>query len=373
MLTSHGRHRFEELDSLRGVAAMIVVLSHVGLFWNEPYPIWRLRFNQSPFGVFMAGPDAVYLFFIMSGFVLFLPYLRPEGSGPYLQFLIKRVCRIYLPYLAALGVSIAADLLCYRPLDGMFPRWYGWHRPLPISAVWGHLLFIRHDGLAEFNPAFWSLVHEMRISIAFPVVAFLALRLSLAWGVIVSLALCVGGFLMVDVLHLKDCSTIGYSGLFVLGAVIARHLPRIRGFVEERGTFGRGMMLLAALVLLKSTHFLPERDYQFWAITPLHGSEVAIVMILALSTVHFKRLLLTAPLRWLGKVSYSLYLIHGVILYSLVSLFWKRTTHHLLLLSGGVAIALLVVGPFYRWIEKPSIVLGRLLTRRGHQPSGTAL
>jgi len=343
---------------------MIVVFSHVGLFWNMPFSPWHRRFDQSPLGILMDGSDSVLLFFAMSGFVLFLPYLRAAGRDTYPQFLIKRVCRIYLPYLAALACSIGADLLFYRPLDGMFPRWYGWHRPVPMASVWGHLMFIRHDGLAEFNPAFWSLVHEMRISIAFPLVAFLALRLSLAWGFVVSMGLCFGGFMLANVTGVADFSTLGYSGLFVLGALIARYLPQIRAFVESRSALGKTMILILGFAVLKSTHLLPERDYQFWAIVPLHGTAVAIFMILSLTTVHFRRFLHTAPLRWLGKVSYSLYLIHGIILYSLVSLFWKRTSHHILLLLFGVAIALSVVGSFYRWVERPSILLGRRLTRR---------
>jgi peptidoglycan/LPS O-acetylase OafA/YrhL len=237
-----------------------------------------------------------------------------------------------------------------------------------MNAVWNHFLFIRHDGLSEFNPAFWSLVHEMRVSIVYPLVAFLALRLSLAWGVATSLAICIGGFLLVQGLGVSDYSTIGYGGLFVLGAVVARHLEQIREFVERRGALGRTMILLGGFGLLKSTHFLPEKYYQFWAIAPLHGSAVTVVMILALTTVHFKRVLHTAPLRWLGKVSYSLYLIHGIILYSLASLFWQKTSHHILLLLSGVGLALLVVGPFYHWVERPSILLGRRLTRRQPAP-----
>jgi peptidoglycan/LPS O-acetylase OafA/YrhL len=364
MLTSHGQHRYEELDSLRGVAALIVVASHVAMFWSPPYAVWRVWFDRSPLGVLVDGTDAVYLFFVLSGFVLFLPYVRPGGRDRYPQYLIKRVCRIYLPYLAALVVSIAADVAFYRPIQGQFPLWDNWHRPFPVSAVWSHLLLIRHDSLSEFNPAFWSLVHEMRISIVFPLVALLALRLSLAWGVVTSLAVCAGGFLLMLAVHVNGCSTIGYGGLFLLGAVVARHLDQIRAFVERRTALGKMAILLTSFALYEATRFLPARYYHDWTVVPLHGSAVTVVIVLALTTVHFKRVLHTAALRWLGKVSFSLYLIHGIVLYSLASLFWNRTTHHMLLLLGGVAFVLAVVGGFYHWVERPSILLGRRLTRR---------
>jgi len=370
MLTSHGRHRYEELDALRGVAAMTVVFWHASLFFNPPLPKWWMLLLQSPLGIPLSGPDAVYVFFVMSGFVLFLPYIRTEGADPYGKYLIKRICRIYLPFLAAVGLAIAADLLFYRAgTHAMFPRWVNWNRPFLMAPVWQHILFIRSDALIEFNPAFWSLVYEMRLSIFYPVVAWLALRLSLAWGVVVSLAICAAGFLLEFVFHTDWMRTIGYGGLFLLGALIARHLGKIRARMEWSGAWGKVLAFALAILLFKVTHFLPARFYDFWSNVPLHGAAAALVIVLAMTTVHFKRLLHTAPLQWLGKVSYSLYLIHGAVLYSLVSVFWGRTTHHVLLLGLGMLLAMALAEPLYLWVEMPAIQLGRRLTR-GSQARG---
>jgi peptidoglycan/LPS O-acetylase OafA/YrhL len=373
MLTSHGQHRYEELDSLRGLAAMVVVISHAFFFWGKPYPHWRILIIQSPFGLLISGPDAVYVFFVLSGFVLFLPYIRPKGPDPYSQYMIKRVCRIYLPYLLALAFAIGADLLFYRPgVSAMFPGWDNWHRPFHMRAVWQHVAFIWKAGLSEFNPNFWTLAQEMRLSILYPLVAFLALRLSLMRGYLVSLVICFTGFFLADWFNLFDLRTLGYGALFVMGALVARHLSQVRSFMEARGWFGRTMVLVLCVALFKSTHFLPDKDYQFWAIVPLHGSGALLILILALTTVHFKRFLHLGPLHWLGKVSYSLYLLHSVVLYSLASLYWTKTTHHILLMGFGIALSLVLSAGFYHWVERPSILLGRLLTRREPAP-GTAV
>jgi peptidoglycan/LPS O-acetylase OafA/YrhL len=83
-----------------------------------------------------------------------------------------------------------------------------------------------------------------------------------------------------------------------------------------------------------------------------------------MTTVHFKSFLHTRALRWLGKVSFSLYLVHGVVLYALASVFWMQSRHHVLLLSGGIVLSLFLSEYLYEWIERPSILLGRRLTRR---------
>jgi peptidoglycan/LPS O-acetylase OafA/YrhL len=364
MLTSHGRHRYEELDSLRGVAAMTVVFWHASNFFNPPLPGWWKLVLSSPIGIALSGPDAVYVFFVLSGFVLFLPYLRQGGADTYGKFLMKRVCRIYLPYLVALGLAIAADLLFYRPgIHEMFPRWVNWTRPLPMEAVWQHLIFLWDVRLDEFNPAFWTLVYEMRLSILFPLIAWLAKRLRLGMGVAIGVLLCGAGFWLTDRFPAVDWRTLGYGGLFLIGALIARHLSHVRAGMEAIGGWGRAGVLVLAVFLFKATHLLPARLYQYWTLVPLHGSGAALIVVLALTTVHFRRMLHSAALRWLGKVSYSLYLVHGVVLYSVVSVFWVQTRHHVLLVATAMGVAVMVSEPMYRWVERPAVLLGRRLTR----------
>jgi peptidoglycan/LPS O-acetylase OafA/YrhL len=369
MLTSHGEHRYEELDSLRGFAALVVAVSHAFLFWSRPYPHWRVLLNESPFGLLIGGSDAVYVFFVLSGFVLFLPYVRPRGPDPYPQYLIKRICRIYLPFLVAATLAVSADLLFYRPgTNALLPGWENWHRPFPMSAIWQHLTFIWRPDLTEFNPAFWTLGQEMRLSILYPAVAFVALRLNLLLGYLAGIAICFTGFFLAVRYHVSDLRTIGYGGLFVMGAVVAKNLPQIRAFMDARGWFGRSMVFVVSISFYKSTHLLPAKYYDFWSLVPLHGTGALLILVLALTTVHFKRFLHLAPLRWLGKVSYSLYLLHGIILYTLASLFWTKTTHHIPMMIGGLTASLLLSDSFYEWVERPSILLGRRLTRREPAP-----
>src|SRR5947209_5678086 len=68
--------RYIELDSLRGLAALTVVVGHfIGVYQNSP---WFAVWNASPFRFIGAGHEAVVLFFLLSGFVLAVPYSKPN-------------------------------------------------------------------------------------------------------------------------------------------------------------------------------------------------------------------------------------------------------------------------------------------------------
>ena len=121
--------RLEELDSLRGLAALTVVISHhlivLPVFfnptnWHGHIPVNILKYT--PLHLLFAGHEAVILFFVLSGFVLSLPF-HANKQGPYASFVIRRICRIYLPYI----VSVAAAVIMCRLLSrGGIPELSPW-------------------------------------------------------------------------------------------------------------------------------------------------------------------------------------------------------------------------------------------------------
>ena len=177
MPASPSRH-LPELDALRGVAAMVVLLNHFQAAWlRTAHPAWLAHpAYVPPLWLLLNGHASVILFFLLSGFVLSLPRLHGARPG-YAVYVLRRICRIYLPYLAALLVSVAACSLFFRlRLDGRLLPEFWPQRPdlasvLQHAAMLGRLNVWRYDGPA------WSLVHEMRISLIFPLLLFCALRL----------------------------------------------------------------------------------------------------------------------------------------------------------------------------------------------------
>ena len=168
--------RVESLDGLRGLAALIVIFHHCvmtlagGREWVDATILLR---------PIIAGPSAVLVFFVLSGFVL---YLMVERGDPfrYAPYLIKRMMRIYPPLLAAVICSaLLYTALRPSPLPAL-SDWFNaasWQNPPTPQILAGHVLLF--DGMAyhSLDNVIWSLVHELRLSLVFPLLA-LAVRRS---------------------------------------------------------------------------------------------------------------------------------------------------------------------------------------------------
>ena len=106
-------NRYEELDSLRGIAAVTVVMSHVlRVFPSIENDTYILGYGEminlikhTPMRIIFAGYEAVILFFILSGFVLSLPFYLNKNQK-YSNYLIKRFFRIYIPYISVVIITL---------------------------------------------------------------------------------------------------------------------------------------------------------------------------------------------------------------------------------------------------------------------------
>ena len=145
--------RIREFDSLRGIAAFTVVIHHFLLIlpaidantYGQKI-FWQVNvIKYTPLHLVWAGREAVIFFFVLSGFVLSLPFLGGK-EVKYSHFLIKRVCRIYIPYFCAITIAIMLDLLLSR--HGI-PQLSGWFQ-LAWTAKVSNLLILNHYLLWEF-------------------------------------------------------------------------------------------------------------------------------------------------------------------------------------------------------------------------------
>jgi peptidoglycan/LPS O-acetylase OafA/YrhL len=373
--------RIEALDSLRGIAAMVVVFSHCCMMfpelsdyglhfrmppvdWNDPVGMLLIR---TPLRVLWLGRGPVALFFVLSGFVLSLPWLRGRPP-PYASYVVRRICRIYLPYLVAVAtaVALAETLSGYRP--GPQSEWFdttNWIEPFTFDVALAHLFMLgTHD---SFNNVIWSLVHEMRISLFFPLLLLPVLRFRILGATALVLTLIVvvmaltrlaqrapAGELVID----ETAATLQYSALFVMGATTAQYAARLRGWLASAPAW-----LAAGLPWLCLTVGLFMLGTQ-WPILPayMQGLAGTLVIMAALPPGPIDRFLHRAAPRALGRISYSLYLIHLPLLLSMVFLLHGLLPKPwIILLVPPLAVP--AAWAFNRLIEEPSARLGRSLAR----------
>jgi peptidoglycan/LPS O-acetylase OafA/YrhL len=368
------------LDSLRGIAALLVVFHHVWLLGAMRPGVWEWRLlHYSPLRMVVEGRPPVILFFVLSGFVLAHALLhRPTA---YRDFAIRRFTRIYPPFAIAILVSAAGYALLDPGAARPFSNWFGslWQDGYRLPTVL-HRLLMPGSGRDALDPVVWSLVHELRISLILPAllwigrrywVALLAGSLIVQWLVVPfgvdagTGAACrawlscrpywgasFGGSLLVSAYFVV---------FFVLGIGLAVHRDRLGVWLARLPGWTAPALLVIALCLLSG---LPaDGDLAF-------GAGAGLLILLVLEAPGFARVLRLPPLPWLGRVSYSLYLIHLPVFLAVI--YGLPGVPAGLLVALLVPLSLLAAWLFYRAVEAPAQAFGRLLTaprRRAPQPS----
>jgi peptidoglycan/LPS O-acetylase OafA/YrhL len=402
--------RYNELDSLRGLAASTVVLGHLAEFTfavNIPHSwiVWRhvvMAVNRTPLTVLMAGGSAVRFFFVLSGFVLMLPFLRHK-ENPYFPYMVKRICRIYLPYLAAIALALAGDYwLAGHPLSlfgGSVKT--TWSRPISMHLVWQHVMMLGHFDAEQIDPVLWSLVQEMRISILYPLIALAVLKLSRR-GLLTLVMVIEAGVLavpfffpQVDIGLASYVMTAHWAMMFIVGAWLAMERETITKWMQGMSKGAKAWLAGVAFLMYSmgiktlwgeqfNIHVLypVERVHAisrwvntgFLSYVPVWMGDwvaticAAIAICFALTDRRTKAVLNHKLVLVTGRASYSLYLVHGIVLYAMLYLLWG-TRYFVLFLPGYLLLTILLTILFYRFVEIPTMKLGRSLAKRMTTPS----
>lgn len=353
--------RLHALDGVRGVAALVVVLYHASLI-AQPFAdegtarlVWETA-TESPLKLGFAGTEAVQVFFVLSGLVITLPALRDGFSWP--GYAVSRLLRLYLPVWAAILLSVLLVVVFPRDEAAVTPD--AWIINANISFPdWE--LALREATLtpASYDTvnALWSLRWELLFSILLPVYVALAILLRRwAWP---AAAVCVAAMVAGRVLDERpfDLEALVYLPTFFVGCLIAVRLPDLTRWARERR---RPALWLAAavgsaLLLIASwwtRPFVPASSALGDALWGLAGAGAAGLILVAIGSPLAARLLETRPVRWLGQVSFSLYLVHAPILATL-AFAWGDERWGLVALVG-VPLSLVVAWAFFRVVERPA-------------------
>ncbi|NKM45280.1 acyltransferase family protein [Rhizobium leguminosarum bv. viciae] len=315
------------LDGLRGVAALLVVGAHIGLI----FPI------TAPHLVTM-GDEAVGLFFALSGFLMAHLYgSRPVTKENVLDFLVSRFARIYPVYLVA--VVLVAMLSSMPNLDFV----------QPIAGVTD---FLRHVFLLGSSGVFWSIPPEIQFYLLFPVLWLCLAQPQRYSGMIVGLTVVVvvDGLVELPGPGIVLVSKLPYFLFGALAGIMHSHWNR---WIPS-ALIGILTLFLVA-VFFTYRHILPGFSPEFWSLQSAVAAAV-IVGLVARQPPIAADVLAAAPVRFLGKISFSLYLFHVPIM------FLARLTFDALMPEPALIVVTLCIAVVGAWFIHETIeVPGRRL------------
>lgn len=387
-------HRFKELDALRGLAAWTVVLYHF-LLVLPPSRFYAVV-GSTPLHLFTNGPQAVILFFLLSGFVLTGLWSRNQSG--YVGYGIKRLTRLCLPFYAALLLAALLDVYFMHPLH-VTNEWI--NRTWTVRPTWHMALataLAQDTWSQQFNTAFWSVGYEIRISLLFPLLYWLVLRVRTA----VALPILLLSQLALPFAHPLDrhvdSDFLAAVVEFALGILLFRHLPGLLSQADRIKPLHRRLVGLVFVLLYavsvpapdlnvvqgtdaqnsSAAHALPSplpspgqprMSFRIklgralmmeWRLLRVQGGMLAAagIILVAISIPSLRTALQHPGLLRIGALSYSTYLLHGTILFTLIRAFYGRLPF-LYLLVPYLVLVYVASEVFHKLVDQPSIFLSR--------------
>ncbi len=308
--------RLGHLDGVRGAAAFSVFVCHFvqtflpHIYYSdraEGHGLWEDEFATSPFNIVVNGNFAVCLFFVLSGYVLSCRYLADGDLGYLRRLALKRYPRLMLPTLGAVMVAWAilaaggysfgaAQLFTKTGMRDTYAVFVPLWSALEQGTVGAFFL-----GQWSLDPVLWTMQTELYGS--FLVFALLALFAGVRcrWAVYAAAAL-----IFYDSYYLA----------FVFGVGLAE--------LHSRGDGGEApfplVLALVTLGIYLGSYPYYGAETGLWSALPGIGSahkpvfyHVLGAFVLILTTRLFgeaREVFSRRPFRFLGRISYSLYLIH---------------------------------------------------------------
>lgn len=359
--------RLSVVNGLRGVAIVAVVYHHV--LSLDYTPIFEARFERvgpyqfTPSTLLSNGWLGVNLFFLLSGFVLALPYALGQRtfSSPrdVLAFYVRRGQRLLPLYYLTLFVA----LLIGPPNDFSSPRFLD-----EVLAMTTFTYTFREKMfLPRFNVALWSLGVEVWFSVLFPLLVLAWRRFGITSLTLAAFALSL--WMRLDaawhhrgapVLQLigKD-SLLGRLDDFVLGMALAE--LHVRGKLPKRGVATLAVVVGVALVTLGSAAWdnvvfrtVPFGYSAYFNVPVALGFGLVLLGLLG-DAPALRAVFTLPPLQLLGMMCYSLYLWHQLGVHQRVQRWWSVSDAPLYL-----AFTFALSAITYRYVEFPKRSLREL-------------
>lgn len=279
------------LDGLRGLAVLIVVFGHGANHGLGPF---------GPDSMMIRGKLGVYLFFVLSAYLLDRQIIKMFQQGRaqwdyWRYYFSRRVLRIFPLFFLALVVFRVANAA------GLKVVIHSW------GQLWEHLALQRGDHI------FWSIPVEFKYYLISPILLYFFHRV-LRWNLwamgITFAALFVGVYQYSVHWQPVGTSTLLYLNIFLMGTLVAVLERCVPNFWNALRTFKSASSLGWSVILAFSLWSWKMDDFTSINTFLPAAALWSIALAATFGPGWWASLLSFKPLRWVGKVSFSMYLFH---------------------------------------------------------------
>ncbi|MGE7115103.1 acyltransferase family protein [Lysinibacillus sp. NPDC047702] len=375
------------LEGLRGVAAIIVVLSHFVQFF---YP--RLLYSDdslthiyleswisnTPLNLIYNGNFAVCIFFILSGYVLSLKFLKTKDPIVLYEMASKRYFRLAIPVSVSIFISyiiVRVGGIFYSKImsmtlvsiDKLFELN---HNSFQVIKLALYDVFIKGD--ASYNPVLWTMKYELfgsfMIFILLPLIAYRKYSY-------IKYVLYI--FLVIFISKVAEL----YFVSFVLGMMLCEMHISKTGFFKFNNKFLKMCYLIIGIYFGTFPYVDTKGSiYEVLQLSILGGNAFvfyhivgAFFLLMAfIQSELLQRFFSKTIFEFLGKISFSIYLTHFIILFSFSSFLFEKLSHFgfsynitfILMAVPSLLIMVIIAYFMYKYVDSYAVkISGKVYDR----------
>lgn len=376
------------LESLRGLAALAVVLDHYFRTFfpyiyvsNRPsHSSFEWYFINTPLFLAINGIFSVMVFFVLSGFVLSYGYFKRPEKFDFVTAIVKRYFR--LTPIVFVSIMLAFMLLklhlFFNAQAGLMPDSWKSQDINLFAALWQGIagVYITSPDEASLNSVLWTIYFEMVGSVLIFAILAMVGRDTRRWYVYGFLTIIllgtnfigfIAGIILADLYHNKSKLYEAIANLPVFYKAAALVIGVYLASFPPLRTVADLSLLYRPLLFIPNNYDLNK--------SIVHLTAAVIILTLVLTSKRLKRVFEWRPFVFLGTISYSMYATHLLVLGSVVSLtFYVATQNHIaynyaaaIAMAAYIPTVLIVATIVMKYVDKPAIMLSRFAGKLFHK------